>query len=82
VGASLATQRYQQLVVLALVGAHAAGSSNEADLLEELAKDAPAGLPPSPSYVLGALIEELTARGLSDAERIARQLLPGVDLPI
>ena len=61
------TQRYQQLVVLALLGATTPDSSPP-DLLDELARHAGPALPPRPPFVLAALINELTRRLVHDAD--------------
>jgi hypothetical protein len=78
---SFRTQRYQQIVVLALIGCHDNDPAPPADLLDQLAANSPPSLVPSPPYVLAALISELRQRAVPDAEQVARRLLPGVDLP-
>jgi Domain of unknown function (DUF4365) len=78
---SFRTQRYQQIVVLALIGCHDAGQAPPAGLLGQLAAKSPPGLAPRPPYVLAALIGQLRQRAVPDAEQVARRLLPGVDLP-
>ena len=80
-GPSFRTQRYQQIVVLALLACHNAGQAPPDGLLGQLAEKAPPGLPPGPPYVLTALISELRNRAVPDAEHVARRLLPGTDLP-
>lgn len=77
----LRTQRYQQLIVLALVGCHGAGRPSPSGLLDDLAQHAGPGLAPRPPFVLTALIKELTDRSVEDADLLALRLLPGVDLP-
>jgi hypothetical protein len=77
----LRTQRYQQLLVLALVGCHDAGRPSPPALLNELAQHAGPGLAPRPPFVLTALIKELTDRSVEDPVLTARRLLPGVGLP-
>jgi hypothetical protein len=77
----LRTQRYQQLIVLALVGCHQAGRPSPSGLLDDLAQHAGPALAPRPPFVLTALIKELTNRSVEDADLLARRLLPGVDLP-
>lgn len=81
VTAGFRTQRYQQLVVLALLGCHDVGQLPPTGLLDQLAEHAVPGLPPRPPYVLAALTSELKQRSVPDAEQAARNLLPGVDLP-
>jgi hypothetical protein len=81
VRSGLRTQRYQQLVVLALVGCHDAGRPSPPGLLDDLAQHAGPGLAPRPPFVLAMLIKELTDRSTEDADLVARRLLPGVDLP-
>jgi hypothetical protein len=78
---SLRTQRYQQIVVLALLACHNARQAPPDGLLGKLAERAPPGLPPRPPYVLMALISELRQRAVPDAEHAARRLLPETDLP-
>lgn len=75
------TERYQQLVVLTLVGCHLASKSAPVGLLDELARHAMPGLPPRAPFVLNALVGELERRSVPDPYLVARQLLPGVDLP-
>ncbi len=60
----LRTQRYQQLIVLALVGCHGAGRPSPSGLLDDLAQHAGPGLAPRPPFVLTALIKELTDRSV------------------
>ena len=81
VRSGLRTQRYQQLIVLALVGCHDAGRPSPSGLLDDLAQHAGSGLAPRPPFVLTALIQELTDRSVDDADLVARRLLPGVNLP-
>jgi hypothetical protein len=81
VRSGLRTQRYQQLLVLALVGCHDAGRPSPSGLLDDLDQHAGPGLAPRPPFVLTALIKELTDRSVEDADLVARRLLPGVDLP-
>jgi hypothetical protein len=76
-----ATQRYQQLVVLALVSCHRANQPTPTNFLDDLAEPAADHLPPRPAFVLQALIDELTQRSILDAIDAARRLLPGVDMP-
>lgn len=75
-----ATQRYQRMLVLALIACHERGRQPPADLLAELAQNVQPGVAPEPRYVLTNLIEELRARGADDAITTARQVLPGVNL--
>ena len=74
------TQRYQRLVVVALLACHHAGKQPPDGLLAELARPATPGLAPSPRYVLMSLVAELEAQAVQDAVEVARKLLPGVDL--
>ncbi len=78
---SFRTQRYQQVVVLALLGCRDAGQPPPAGLLGELAEHAAPGLAPRPPYVLAALTTELRQRSVPDPEHTARRLLPDVDPP-
>jgi hypothetical protein len=75
------TQRYQQLLVLALVACHQAQRPSPTGLLDDLARNADPALPPSPPFVLAALMDELKQRSTSDADRVARRLLPGINFP-
>ncbi len=78
---SFRTQRYQQVVVLALLGCHDAGQPPPVGLLDQLAEHAAPRLAPRPPYVLAALTTELRQRSVPDAEQAARHLLPGVEPP-
>jgi hypothetical protein len=77
---SYATQRYQQVAVLALVACHDAARPSPAGFLDELARQARDGLAPDPRYVLTALISALGDRGVADPVATAMRLLPDVDL--
>jgi hypothetical protein len=81
VRSGLRTQRYQQLIVLALVACHQAGRPSPPGLLDDLAQHAGPGLAPRSPFVLTALIKEFTDRSVEDADLVARRLLPGVDFP-
>jgi Domain of unknown function (DUF4365) len=56
---SFRTQRYQQLVVLALIACHNITEPPPPDLLSDLADYTGSQVAPSPHYVLGALIRQL-----------------------
>jgi hypothetical protein len=58
-----ATQRYQQIAVLALVACHDAAWPSPTGFLDELARQARDGLAPDPRYVLTALISHYEAAG-------------------
>jgi hypothetical protein len=77
---SYATQRYQQIAVLALVACHNVAQPSPAGFLDELARQARDGLAPDPRYILTALISALGDRGVTDPLATAVRLLPGVDL--
>jgi hypothetical protein len=81
IGSGQATQRYQQVLALALVACHNKGCQPPTNLLADLAQNAQPGVAPEPRYVLTSLIKEFQDRGSDDAITVARQLLPGVDLP-
>ncbi len=75
-----ATQRYQQITVLALIACHDAGQPTLPGLLDELAQGAdPARVPP-PRYVLAAVISALRERSVPNPEETAMRLLPGINL--
>jgi len=79
---SLATQRYQDVVVLALAASHMAGTPVAADFLDRLAAQAAdARLPPRKPFVLRGLAQQLADRGVPDPYGAAMALLPGVPLP-
>ena len=79
---SQATQRYQQIVVRALLACHDARQPTPDGFLDELARHARGGLAPDPRYVLKALIAALAARGITDPVTPAIRLLPGVELSV
>lgn len=81
VSPSFATQRYQQLAVLALVACHDTGQPPPPGLLEELAQGARADRVPQPPFVLTAVISALRARSVPNPEEAAMRLLPGINLP-
>ena len=76
VTASFRTQRYQQLVVLALIACHNIAEPPPPDLLSDLADYAGSQVAPSPHYVLGALTRELQSMSTNDAASVALALLP------
>jgi hypothetical protein len=76
---SFRTQRYQQIVVLALLACHDAGRQPPVGLLGQLAEHAAPGLAPRPQYVLAALASELRQRSVPDPDQEARRLLPDAD---
>ncbi|MEH0820735.1 MULTISPECIES: hypothetical protein [unclassified Micromonospora] len=69
-------QRYQQVVVAALLAAHEAGSGVPADFLTQLAEPASPEIIPEPMYVHLALFEALRAEGVTDPGAVAASLLP------
>jgi hypothetical protein len=80
--AKVATQRYQDVVVLALAASHMAGTPVAADFLDRLAAQAAdARLPPRKPFVLRGLAQQLADRGVPDPYGAAMALLPGVPLP-
>lgn len=74
------TQRYQQLVVLALVACHQTGHTPPTDMLDTLAQHVHVDLPPQPNFVLTALIDELERQSVPDATSVAHHLLPDINL--
>jgi hypothetical protein len=81
VAPSFATQRYQQIAVLALLACHDSAQPAPDGFLRDLARQAREGLAPASGYVLTALIRELEDRGSTDPVSTAMGLLPGVGLP-
>lgn len=81
VSGGYATQRYQEVVALALVACNEAGQPSPPDFLAELARDLNPQLLPRSPYVLAAVMEELRRRGVDGAEHVAISLLPGVPFP-
>lgn len=75
------TQRYQQIAALALAACYKVGQNAPDNFLDTLAEHATTGLAPNPSHVLVALMDELRRLGCADPLDVARQLLPGAELP-
>jgi hypothetical protein len=73
---SFRTQRYQQLVVLALIACHNITEPPPPDLLSDLADYTGSQVAPSPHYVLGALTQELQRMSTKNAASVALALLP------
>ena len=76
-----ATQRYQQIAVLAVLACHDSGQPTPPGLLDELARGADPARVPQPPYVLAAVTSALGERGVPDPEETAMRLLPGTSLP-
>jgi hypothetical protein len=76
--ASQVTQRFQQVLVDALLACHLAGTAAPEDLLTRTASNAQPGIAPRPAFVLRALVERLDERSVDDAVQVAQTLLPGV----
>jgi hypothetical protein len=74
------TERYQRLVVLALVACHRATKQSPDAFLDELARHAAPSVAPEAKYVLRSLVAELRGRAVADAEMTAMGLIPGVGL--
>ena len=76
-----ATQRYQQITVLAVIACHDVGQPSPPGLLDELAQGADSARVPQPPYVLAAVISALRERSIPNPEETAMRLLPGINLP-
>lgn len=74
--AGRATQRYQQLLVLALVEFHLADIRPPSNLFDRIAEGALPGVPPKTEYVRAAVAEELARRQVAEPVEAALQLLP------
>jgi hypothetical protein len=79
IGGGFETQRYQEIVVLALVACHLANSSAPDRFLALLGELAAPTVPPRPGYVVTALDRELQSRSLGEPFLTAHDLLPGVE---
>lgn len=76
----LRTQRYQELVVIALRACHAVGQSAPQGLLPDLAELVGQNCAVAPASVLRALVSDLNQQSVADAVTVAQRLLPGVPL--
>jgi hypothetical protein len=74
-------QRYQQIAVQALAACDYAGQPSPPGFLDELARQAQAGVAPDPRHVLAELIGVLRQRGAADPVTSATRLLPDVSFP-
>jgi hypothetical protein len=77
---SLATQRFQQLVVIALFGCYEVSLDAPGHYLGAISENINPSTVPKPGFVLKAFIAELERAGVRDAVATATRLLPGVDL--
>jgi tetratricopeptide (TPR) repeat protein len=74
-----ATQRYQQIVVLALEAVHVGGSAPPPGFLNSLAAPAAAEVVPQPKHLYHALRDALQQRGVADPIAAAAALLPEIN---
>jgi hypothetical protein len=78
--AGQATQRYQQIVVVALEAVYAVGATPPLGFLDDLASLAVGNVTPQLKYVYHALRAALQQRGVADAIAAAATLMPEVEV--